>query len=350
MNPLDGIIRNQITQSGAIDIAKFMHLCLYHPEHGYYRHANAIGAQEDFITAPEISQAFGELIGLCLAQAWHDQGAPKYFNLLELGAGSGCLMADALRATKDISGFHDALCLHLVESNQTLRKQQKNRLGAFDPQWHFDQTKLPDGPLFVIANEFFDCLPIRQFIRTDKGWVERMVGEQDNKLCFVQSRSMVANALGTTAGSGDWLELRPAANALIADLSQQIEQNGGAALIIDYGDWGSHANTLQALYKHQKSAPLNHLGRSDLTAWVDFAALAKAADCCAHSELTPQGVFLERLGITARMQALSNGLSATALENHIAAHERLCHPDKMGNLFKVLGLWPKAAPSLAGLT
>lgn len=330
-----------------MNLADYMTHCLAHPQHGYYMNRDPLGAAGDFITAPEISQMFGELVGLALAQNWLDQGAPAPFHLAELGPGRGTLMADMLRATKSIPGFHAALTLHLVESSPAFRTRQTTTLRQ--PLTHHDtiDTLPNDAPLFLVANEFFDALPIRQFQRNGDAWRERLVGiDADGNLCFGQSDLMRPEALDTriaTTIDGDVIETSLAAQNIAATIGQCIAAQGGLALIIDYGDWHAHGDTFQALRDHKTVSPLDAPGSADLTAHVDFEALAIAASDVAHSDLTAQGVFLERLGITARAQALAKNLSGKALDQHIAAHRRLTHTDEMGTLFKVMALYPKEA-------
>jgi SAM-dependent MidA family methyltransferase len=352
VTPLHDILGAQIAASGPISIADYMAACLLHPEHGYYTTRDPLGVAGDFTTAPEISQMFGELVGLCLAQCWLDQGAPAEFVLAELGPGRGTLMADALRATQGVPGFHAALRLHLIEASPALRAEQATRLGAFSPVWHTGIEALPEKPLFLIANEFFDALPIRQFQRSGNGWRERVVGLSGTSLTIgltdAAPQSALVHRLEDTR-EGDLVETCAPAQSIASGIGAHIARHGGAALICDYGDWRSLGDTFQALRGHAVADPLEAPGKADLTAHVDFEALAQAADPACHSRLTTQGVFLERLGITARAQALAQNLSGTALESHIAAHRRLTHPDEMGSVFKVLGLFPAECAPPPGL-
>ena len=349
MTTLTDILKRRIATTGPITIADYMTEALLHPEHGYYTTRDPFGAAGDFVTAPEISQMFGEMIGLCLAQAWIDQGRPKGV-LAELGPGRGTLMQDVLRATKAVPGFHDALDLHLVEASPVLAAAQAARLPVV--QSHARAADLPDAPLFLIANEFFDALPIRQFIRDGNGWRERMVGLQNDALAFGLSTpaplAMLEHRLGDTK-DGDLVELCPAAATITSDIAKRIADHGGAAIIIDYGDWRSLGDTFQALKNHEKVDPLVDVGAADLTAHVDFEIIANAAAPARHTRLSTQGVFLERLGITARAQALAQTMQGDSVETLVAAHRRLTHPDEMGRLFKVMGILPQNAPAIAGL-
>lgn len=350
MTTLAKLIKARIARSGPISIADYMADCLMHPAHGYYATRDPLGRAGDFITAPEISQMFGELVGLALAQSWLDQGAPTQITLAELGPGRGTLMADALRATRNVPGFHAALRVHFIETSPVLRAAQAQAVP--DAQWHDRVDTLPDAPLFLIANEFFDALPIRQFVRDGTGWRERMVGLDDETLTIGLSApaplALLEHRL-TDTQDGDLVEHCPALPGIVQDIGQRISARGGAALIFDYGDWQSLGDTWQALAGHARADPLATPGQADLTAHVDFAAIAAAAAPATFTRLTPQGVFLERLGITQRAQALARTLAGEALENHITAHRRLTHPAEMGDLFKVIGIYPTTATPPPGL-
>ncbi|PIB23479.1 methyltransferase [Amylibacter kogurei] len=351
MTPLHEILLRQIARVGPISVADFMTQALLHPDHGYYTTTTPIGRGGDFVTAPEISQMFGELIGLSLAQAWLDQGSPAPFHLCEIGPGKGTLMGDILRATKSVPNFHAAMNVILIEASPTLQAVQKQTLSGFDVTWLDSVAALPDGPLFMVANEFFDCLPIRQYRRNDTGWQEQMIGAENDAFHFVLGTQSPADLFRTRADlpTGAIIETSTAGNAIMDTISRHIANFGGAFIALDYGDWGTHGDTFQAIKNHEKSDPLLDVGCADLTAHVDFHALGETAKTHAKiSQLTPQGVLLERLGITARAQQLAAKLSGDALENHIAAHKRLTHPSEMGTLFKALAVVPHNAPLPAG--
>ncbi|WP_342068543.1 class I SAM-dependent methyltransferase [Yoonia algicola] len=350
MTALGDLLIARIARTGPISLAEYMADCLMHPQHGYYATRDPFGAAGDFTTAPEISQMFGEFIGLALAQAWIDQGQPAQITLAELGPGRGTLMQDALRATRAVPGFHAALSVHLVETSPTLRKAQAERIP--DATWHDTVATLPDAPLYLIANEFFDALPIRQFQRSGDGWREKMVGLTDGALSFGLSAATPLAALEdrlADTAEGDLVELCPSLPAITQTIATKVEQFGGCALVIDYGDWQSLGDTLQALKAQTHSDPLTTPGDADLTAHVDFAAIAAHAAPAKFTRLTPQGVFLERLGITPRAQALATKLTGDARTAHIAAHRRLTHPAEMGDLFKVIGLYPTHSTPPPGL-
>ncbi len=344
-------LRARIAQNGPMTLADYMAACLLDPVHGYYATRDPFGANGDFITAPEISQMFGEMIGLCLAQSWLDQGAPDAFALAEAGPGRGTLMADILRATKGVPGFHATARVHLIEASPTLRAAQAERVPV--AIWLDRMDDLPDLPLFLVANEFCDALPIRQFRRDGAGWREVVVGLQREALTFGLTEAAPLAALShrlDDTRDGDVVEMCPALTPFAATLGDRIARHGGAALIVDYGDWTSLGDTFQAVRNHAATDPLADPGAADLTAHVDFAALAAASAPARHTRLTPQGVFLERLGIAQRAQTLATGLAGTALDAHIAAHRRLTHPAEMGDLFKVIGIYPDGAAPPPGLT
>jgi SAM-dependent MidA family methyltransferase len=348
MTPLAHALIRRIAAGGPISVADYMAECLLHPLHGYYATRDPFGAAGDFTTAPEISQMFGELLGLCLAQAWLDQGAPAPFALAELGPGRGTLMADVLRATRGVAGFHAAARIFLVEASATLRTVQAATLRGHDPIWTDSLDGLADLPLFLLANEFFDALPIRQFQRDGAIWRERMVGlNNSNGLTFGLS-DPVAPGLPGPRFSGDpdgsVVEICSQAAQVMHGLGARLRARGGAALVIDYGSWRSRGDTLQALHRHRPVDPLATPGEADLTAHVDFEALALAAatPCTA---MTAQGAVLKRLGIDRRAERLAQVLSGTALESHLAAHHRLTHPSEMGSLFQTMAFHaPGTAP------
>lgn len=340
----------RIRTTGPLTVADYMADCLLHPTLGYYSTRDPLGAAGDFTTAPEISQMFGEMLGLALAQAWVDQGRPARFALAELGPGRGTLMADVLRVGRAVPGFAEAAELHLIEVSAPLRAVQAQTLAAHAPTWHDSAATLPDLPLFLLANEFLDALPIRQHVRDADGWRERLVVERAGALAFALSPpARVPELAHHSVAKGTLVERTPALPGIVADVAARVA-GGGAALFVDYGHWRSRGDTLQALRAHAPEDPLATPGQADLTAHVDFEAIARAATpACTVSAMTPQGVLLERLGITARAQALAKNLSDDALEAHVAAHRRLTHPTQMGDLFKAMALVPNGAALPPGL-
>jgi NADH dehydrogenase [ubiquinone] 1 alpha subcomplex assembly factor 7 len=350
MTPLGRLLIERIRDGGPITVADYMAECLLHPVHGYYTTRDPFGAGGDFTTAPEISQMFGELVGLALAQAWLDQGALSSFTLAELGPGRGTLMADILRATKGVPGFHAAAQVVLVEASPVLRQRQQKTLSAASAKarWLDRVEDLPDSPLFLVANEFLDALPVRQFLLSPQGWRERLVGLQDGALAFGLSAPLPQvpdSPAFRAAVQGDLIEYSSPALEIISVIGSRIDRHGGLALVMDYGGWRSRGDTLQALRAHAHDDPLAHPGEADLTAHVDFEALT--APGMAHA-YTTQGEFLLCLGIKARADRLAQELTGEALQSHLAALRRLTHPQEMGSLFKVLALTRAGAPMPPG--
>lgn len=354
MTPLARLIAARIAAEGPVSLSDYMADCLLHPRHGYYATRDPFGAGGDFTTAPEISQMFGELLGLCLAQGWLDQGRPTPFLLAEIGPGRGTLMADMLRAMRAVPGLAVALRVHLIEASPRLRARQRRTLADHPVTWHDRIEDLPEGPLFLVANEFFDALPIRQFRREGHGWRETQVGLSDGRLAPglgpVSSLLHLDGRLSDTR-DGDIVEYCPALAPIAGAMAARIARHGGVALIVDYGGWLSLGDTLQALRNHAPADPFADPGLADLTAHVDFEALAHAfrGAGAAVTAMTPQGVFLERLGLAARAERLARGLSGAALRSHLGAHRRLTHPAEMGQLFKVIACHPAGTPPPPGL-
>lgn len=351
MTALADLLIRRIAATGPLTLADYMADCLLHPDHGYYATRDPFGAAGDFTTAPEISQMFGELLGLCLAQAWMDQGAPAPFTLAELGPGRGTLMADLLRATRAVPGFHTAAQVVLVEASPTLRGIQRRTLGDHPVTWADTAEALPDAPLFLIANEFFDALPIRQFTRHAVGWAETVVGVTEGRLTLGRTPPAPLAALDHRLADtvpGDIVELCPAAAPIMGRIGGLIAQHGGAALIIDYGDWRSLGDTFQAVQDHRPVDPLAAPGAADLTAHVDFQALALAAPPARATRMVEQGALLQRLGIDQRAARLAQSLTGPARDSHLAAYRRLTDRGEMGSLFKALALSPPTLPPPPG--
>jgi NADH dehydrogenase [ubiquinone] 1 alpha subcomplex assembly factor 7 len=344
---------------------------LAHPVFGYYRQAPAVGAAGDFVTAPEISQMFGELIGAWLADRWMAIGRPDPVRLVELGPGRGTLLTDALRATRRVPGFHAALRLHLVEIDATLRNLQRAALAGTirDPEWHERFEDVPDdAPMLLVANEFFDALPVRQLVRTASGWCERMIGlartadradqpMDDPAFAFAVAPgpSPLAALLDATAHAGAPVgavaELSPAGLSVMHVMADRLMRHHGAALIVDYGyDADRHGDTLQAVHRHAKVGIFDRIGQSDLTAHVDFAALARAARQAGAAIDGPvsQGDFLRTLGIAQRAQALRARASPQQAADIDAGMARLIAPDRMGTLFRVLAVRDPVTPPAPG--
>ena len=346
MSALAAEIRERIRREGPISVATYMALCLTHPTLGYYRKARPIGAAGDFITAPEVSQMFGELIGLWCAALWQAMGGPQRVNLVELGPGRGTLMADALRAARGLPAFRAAIDLHLVEAGESLRAEQRARLADARPTWHARFESVPPGPLLVVANEFFDALPIRQFERIGGGWQERVVAlaPDSDALRFAAAGRSCAETAGPGLGrvpAGAILERAPARDALAGALAARVAADGGAALIVDYGhERPGIGDTLQALRRHRRHDVLDDPGSADLTAHVDFCSLATAARRAGARVFGPvsQGAFLRTVGIDERAAALGRGADAAEARTIDAALRRLTGTHAMGALFKALAV------------
>lgn len=346
MTPLHAIIARRIRAEGPMTVAEYMALCLSHPEHGYYITRDPLGRGGDFTTAPEISQMFGEMLGLWLAQAWMDRGAPAPFVLAELGPGRGTLMADALRAASRVAGFTEAADLWLVETSPALRRKQWEALGAHQPRWADDVDGLPEGPLYLLANEFFDALPVRQFTVGGGVLRERMVGLGDgDALAFGLSPPLSPDELPEGAQEGAVYETCPQGRAIAERIGARLAARGGVALAVDYGHAVSDRNaraggdTLQAVKGHAHADVLAEPGAADLTAHVDFLALSKAAESGGARAwgLRGQGALLDWLGIRVRAAMLAKKQPDRAAEIR-AALDRLTEPGAMGTLFKALAL------------
>jgi NADH dehydrogenase [ubiquinone] 1 alpha subcomplex assembly factor 7 len=364
--PLTASLQRRIALTGPITIADFMTEALLHPVHGYYRRAHAIGTSGDFVTAPEVSQMFGELIGAWLAERWMALGQPDVVRLVELGPGRGTLMADALRATRAVRGLQPALRLHLVEIDPTLRALQQRLLdrSLAHVAWHEHVDDVPDdAPLLLVANEFFDAMPVRQLVRTSAGWSERMVGLHAGATSGQDIFGYAVAPGGTPlvalldaavrdgAGVDAVAEVSPAAVALMRTLAERIVRNRGAALIVDYGyDAGSHGDTLQAMHRHTKVGVFDRIGDSDLTAHVDFAALVRTAREAGAVVRGPvgQGAFLRALGIEARARALLSQATPQQASTIGTGMARLIAPDQMGTLFRVLAVHDRTSAAAPG--
>jgi SAM-dependent MidA family methyltransferase len=344
MTPVEAELRRLIAADGPKPVARLMALANAH----YYETRDPFGAAGDFVTAPEISQIFGELIGLWAVAVWQAMGEPASVLLVELGPGRGTLMKDALRAARVVPAFRRAAQVHLVETSPLLREAQAKTLAASgsEPTWHADLATLPGGPAIVIANEFFDALPVHQFVAGPDGWRERVIGFGDGeKLAFGLSPLLPVPSAGQRP-EGTLIEIGFAGRRLIGELAARLAAEGGAALVIDYGAAGTAGDTLQAVSRHRFADPLANLGEADLTAHVDFAALARAAaaaGAAVHGPIT-QRDFLLALGIEIRAALLTKGRGADP-EAIAAAAARLVDPAPtgMGALFKAMAV---ASPRL----
>lgn len=340
-------IVEHISENGPMTVAEYMAACLYDPQDGYYATRPAIGGgNADFLTAPEASQMFGELIGLWSAHEWDQLGKPA-LNLIELGPGRGVLMQDAWRATQRIDGFHDSASVIFVEMSAPLMAEQGQRVPH--AEWAPRLEEAPPGPSLIIGNEFLDCLPVRQFVRAEDGWHEKLVGiDETNQLIF--GLSAVLTAPESDDDPGAVREVAPSLPSLMYEIEQRLHAAPGRALFIDYGYVASEgADTLQALRKHTKIDPLEAPGECDLTAHVHFgrlAMLAQDAGLDVHGPV-PQGQFLRALGIDIRADTLAraNPDHAARLLREV---KRLTDADEMGALFKVICISSPGLPTPAG--
>ncbi|ODT16075.1 MAG: methyltransferase [Kaistia sp. SCN 65-12] len=334
MTPLGEKLIRQIEAFGPITVADYMAACLGDPEHGYYMTREPFGAAGDFITEPEISQMFGELIGLWAVECWQRMGRPDRFALVEIGPGRGTLISDALRAARIAPSFVEAAEIVLVETSARLRAIQRATLPDHAVTWLDRVDDLPEIPAILVANEFFDALPVRQFFRTDEGWAERMVGVEMDGLVFGLRPGAIVDGLAIEAPTGAIVEVAAISAAIMSRLAAHLQRFGGAMLAIDYGHTESgYGDTLQEF-----DNPLAHPGEADLTVHVDFAALATVATAqgARTSRIWTQGDFLLALGLLERAGRLGAGKDAATQDAIRAAVERLAGPDAMGTLFKVL--------------
>jgi SAM-dependent MidA family methyltransferase len=353
--PLKDEIRKRISLAGPMPVRQFMTHCLTHPEYGYYMSRDPLGRAGDFVTSPEISQVFGELIGLWAASAWHLMGQPEDVRLVELGPGRGTMMLDAMRAAQVVPAFRKAVVLHLVELSPALRERQQQAFAALDvpAMWHQSFDEVPDGPVIVLANEFFDAMPVNQAVKQFNGWYERVVElDPDGNLKFGLANDtiplfdqLVPPALRDTP-IGTVYEWR--GDNLPLAVGRRLAHQGGVALIIDYGyDKTAPGETLQAVSGHAFVEPLDSPGEADITAHVDFQAFADAADSMGARVFGPitQATFLRRLGIEKRVEALTALAPPDKAAEIARGVKRLIAegPKEMGTLFKVMAI---ANPSL----
>jgi NADH dehydrogenase [ubiquinone] 1 alpha subcomplex assembly factor 7 len=350
-------IARRIRAEGPLTVAAYMAMALHDPGAGYYARRGPIGAAGDFTTAPEISQVFGELIGLWCAERWERIGRPDAVVLAELGPGRGVLMSDLLRAAGTVPEFCRALRVCLVEVSPVLRAEQERRLRQAQPAWVTRVEELPDGPMLMVANEFLDTLPIRQFVRRAGGWSERMVAlDPEDRLVFVDGPESPVTSLLVPGGlshcaPGTIVEICPAALALAGALGSRLAQQPGAALFIDYGYFPTAPGpTLRALQRHRPVCALAAPGTADLSAHVDFAAFAEAAAAAGAEVYGPvsQGRFLTTLGAGVRLAALSARAVPARRRSLESGVRRLLDPGEMGDLFKVVALVSPGLPSPAG--
>ncbi|KIL97282.1 hypothetical protein CCC_00343 [Paramagnetospirillum magnetotacticum MS-1] len=352
---LSALLSERIKATGPIPVSEFMAEALGHPEYGYYRGRDPFGMAGDFTTAPEISQMFGELIGLWCALVWQSMGSPERVVLAEIGPGRGTLMADLLRAAKALAPFARALDVHLIETSPSLRNRQAQALADQSVTWHERFEDLPDGPLLLVANELFDALPIRQLEKVGGVWHERVVGLDDQGALVLALGPVVADPplapAVLNAPDGSLAEVCPQGRVLAEAVARRLAHQGGAALIIDYGyETSAAGDSLQAVKSHRHHPVLSAPGTADITAHVDFQALAEAASGLARVYgPVPQGRFLARLGLEERVRMLMQHASVEQAAHLASGARRLIDPAEMGTLFKVLALANPLLPAPPGL-
>lgn len=343
-------IREMIALEGPVTVEHYMELCLGH----YYATRDPFGTKGDFITAPEISQMFGELAGLWAAEVWRMLGKPGRIHWVELGPGRGTLTADALRAARLLPEFLSALDVHLVETSPVLRQRQKVALGAlgWQPTWHGGLDTLPQGPLIIVANEFFDALPVRQFVASERGWHERCIGlDEADKLHFGLAPGLESLA-PMPPTPGVVREIPTAGTEFMRRLADRIVRQNGAALIIDYGYAGPRlGDSLQGVHRHGYADPLALPGEADLTTHVDFQYLASTAHDSGASVhgLSTQGDFLRALGIDMRAAALKRSAGNAAAIDIALSRLTGSNKGEMGELFKVMAISSPGLAELPGL-
>ena len=348
--PLALRLKRQITQTGPISVADYMAACLFDPKDGYYTTKQPFGGSGDFITAPDVSQMFGELIAIWLVSAWRAFGEPTEFALCEIGPGRATLMRDMIRTFGKVApDFLAQSEIRLIETSPRLVQVQKKALGEDSGRiiWLERAEELPEIPIFMVGNELFDAVPIRQYVKTGDRWVERMVGiDADDQLAFVAGAGTIdADGLPAAASvqdDGAIFEISPAREALATTVADHVAGNGGAALFFDYGHTVSgFGDTLQAVRNHNYEDVLANPGCADLTSHVDFGALSRATDNAqATARITTQGEFLLSMGIVERAGRLGATATETARRQIEADVDRLAGPGGMGELFKVMAIVP----------
>jgi NADH dehydrogenase [ubiquinone] 1 alpha subcomplex assembly factor 7 len=332
MTPLEELIAEIVAEEGPMPLDRYMALCLGHPQFGYYMSRDPFGEAGDFTTAPEISQMFGELIGVWAMAVWQEMGSPAPFALVELGPGRGTLMNDLLRAAKAMPEFAEAARINFVETSPVLRAMQETVIGAERASWHESLDTLPDLPTILIANEFFDAIPVKQY---------------GNGLVIGHAPATVPSDFEPWAYEGAIVENAPARAIIAERIGEILKDRKAAAIIIDYGyDSNAAGDTLQAVQAHKFVPLLHEPGDCDLTAHVDFEALCAglARGGATVSPLITQREFLHLLGLEARAERLSAKATEAQQADIASAVKRLAGPSDMGNLFKVVAAVTSGSP------
>lgn len=342
---LEALLKQTIRAQGKLTVAQFMQHALLHPQYGYYTQRDPFGRDGDFITAPDVSQMFGEMIGVWCADRWQAMGSPASFALVEFGPGRGTLMKDCLRATRHVPGFHAALSVHLLEASPKLCAVQHQLLKTEHPRisWHMSLETIPLMPMLLVANEFFDALPIQQYVRTEHGWMERVLGvSPEDRLQFELAPTPLSPKLYERypeATPSAVVEISPFMSAYVRWIAERVLAQKGAALIVDYGYSEPHFSpTLQAVKAHRYHDLLADIGSTDITAHVDFLELFTQATDQNISVYgpVPQGEWLCGLGIETRAEQLQLHASDSQREAILSGLHRLIDAEEMGELFKVI--------------
>jgi len=337
-SPLAALLRDQIRTQGPLSLADYMGQCLMHPQHGYYTTRDPFGAAGDFTTAPEMTQVFGELIGLWAVEVWRNLGSPNPFILCELGPGRGTLMSDALRAAKLVPEFGAALQLYLLESSPLLQAKQAEKLAAHTPHWITRAEDLPDLPVIFIANEFFDALPVHQYIYQNNSWNERFVGLDNTGQLELQLHP-TENGPPFEGFDGMVVEQSPVVVEFANAIARKVVHNRGAALILDYGDDEAVGETVQAIAHHRATSLVAAPGEADITAHVSFDPLRTAVRKIGTKThgVIELADFLLALGLAERTAQLCEKADEAQQRSLKAALTRLTDkgkPHGMGTLFK----------------
>lgn len=358
MNKFEAFLKAHIDHNGPVDIAEFMAMAVGHPEYGYYATRNPFGSDGDFITSPEISQMFGELWGMWLADVWMKMGQADKVYLVECGPGRGTLMSDMLRVAKQVPGFYEALNVCLIEISPALRSVQKQKLLDHKVQWFDDLSSLPDdAPIFVVGNELFDALPMRQFLKAEQGWGERVVSYDENRKCFVfgykEASPDFVRFVRNKAQHNDLIEYSPARSSFWQQVCERVNGQGGGALFADYGYLRSGpGDSLQAVKAHEFIDVLKDIGEADLSSHVDFGALVDVAAEVGVRVVEPaeQRDFLQMLGILNRSHELKKVATDKQRQDIEQAVERLIGVGQfgLGKLFKVIAVCSDETIELCG--
>lgn len=347
--PVFRILRDVIGNEGPISVERYMELVLHHPDHGYYRQGNPLGAQGDFITAPEVSQLFGEMVAVWCVEMWGLMGKPDPFVLLELGPGRGTLMADILKSTAKVTDFQRALRLRVLECNAKLRALQMEKFGDYAPVYLESLEQIPHLPVIALANEFFDTIPMRQYVKTESGWRERLVDYSGEKLVFVEGEVQPGPyhpELDRQLKEGWFYEVSPQSLACVKTIADHIARYGGAGLIVDYGyAVPAGEDTLFAMRHHKHVDPLDDAGNADVTHDVDFMAFKMMIEREGLRTEGPlgQGAFLKALGLDVRVAQLMHHAAEDLQKTIQEDLQRLIDPARMGTMFKALAM---VAPSI----